>query len=325
MSEARRRVMAGDFPRQHLWGCDTLERLGHEVEYGPFGGNDALRALTRRTRSKLGYLDEEYGMWRRRLPGTVMYAGGPDITRGFALLRRARLWRSPLASVFHAVQGAGSWVRGLDLAVCLSERGRDRLVHEYGRDPGRTVALPWGPDLEFPLYRPTGDEIVVSAGRTNRDVETLVAALGRVGAAARVYAPADSGVQSSGEVEVIRFDAANQHWVLDDFARASVVAIPLADPGVLSGLSELGDAFGFSKPVLVTRSPEIDVDVEAVGCGRWLERGDVDGWARALDDLLGDAALRRAMGERGRAHAAAAWNSRLFGEGLAERLTAVAG
>jgi glycosyltransferase involved in cell wall biosynthesis len=161
---------------------------------------------------------------------------------------------------------------------------------------------------------------VVSAGRTNRDVATLVEALAGGLAAARVYAPAGTPVRSRGDVEVIEFDAANQHWVLDDFARAAVIAIPLADPDVLSGLSELGDALGLAKPVIVTRSPEIDVDVEAVGCGRWVERGDVAGWRTALDDLLSDAALRRAMGERGRAWAREHWNSDLFGSGVADAL-----
>jgi glycosyltransferase involved in cell wall biosynthesis len=323
MSEARRRIEAGDFARQHLFGCDTLERLGHEVEYGPFGNSPALRTLTRRTRSRLGYLDEEYGMWRRRSPDTVMYAGGPDITRGLAQLRRARLWRTRLASVFHTVQGAGGWARALDLAVCLSDRGRRRLIAEYGRDPARTVALPWGPDLRFQLYEPAGDEIVVSAGRANRDLATLVAALRDARAPARVYAPAESPVEGAADIEIVRFDATNQHWVLSDLARASVIAIPLADPNLLRGLSELNDALGLAKPVIMTRSPEIDVDIEAIGCGRWVEPGDVRGWRAALDELLGDAPLRREMGARGRAWAREHWNSDLFGERLAAALAAL--
>ena len=320
MQEARRRCAAGDFPRQHLWGGDTLERRGHTVEYGPFASSERLGALSRRARSRLGYLDEEAGLLRAARRGDVLYAGGPDITRGLAWLRRTRGLPMPLATVFHGVGPVGDWVRGLDVAFCLSERGRRRLVEEHGRDPARTLALPWGPDLDFPLYRATGDQIVVSAGRTNRDVATLVEALSGGLAAARVYAPAGTPVRSSGDVEVIEFDAQNQHWVLDDFARAAVVAIPLADPELLSGLSELNDALGLGKPVIVTRSPEIDVDVEAVGCGRWVERGDVDGWRTALDDLLSDAALRRQMGERGRAWARENWNSDLFGQGVADAL-----
>lgn len=323
MGEARRRCEAGDLPRQQLWGCDTLERLGHEVEYGPFGGSPALQALTRKTRSQLGYLDEELGLWRRRERDGILYAGGPDITRGLAYLRRAG-FRLPLVSVFHTVRPVrrrdASWTRAIDLAITLSERGRRRLIDEHGRDPGRTLALPWGPDLAFPFYKPTGDEIVVSAGQTNRDVATLVTALGRVGAAARVYAPADSPIASVGEVEVVRVDPSSPHWVLNDMARASVVAIPLADPERLSGITELNDALGLAKPVIITRSPEIDVDVEAVGCGRQVEPGDVEGWVSALDELLADAGRRRAMGERGREWARDHWSSDRFGEELATAL-----
>lgn len=325
MREARRRCEAGDLPRQQLWGCDTLERFGHEVEYGPFGDSSGLRSLTRKTRARIGYLDEEVGLWRERSAGSVLYAGGPDITRGLAQLRRAGIG-GPLVSVFHTVRparrGSARWIRAIDLAVTLSERGRRRLIDQHRRDPGRTVALPWGPDLAFPLYRPTGDEIVVSAGQTNRDVETLVAALARVRAPARVYAPAGSAPASFGDVEVVPLDPARPHWVLDELARASIVAIPLSDPERLSGITELNDALGLGKPVILTRSPEIDVDVDAVGCGRAVEPRDLDGWVSSLEELLGDSELRRQMGERGRAWAREHWNSDLFGERLAEALEA---
>lgn len=320
MKEARRRCEAGDLPRQQLWGCDTLERRGHEVEYGPFGNSEALQALTRKTRSKLGYLDEERGMWRRRDPRAVMYAGGPDITRGLAYLRRAGA-RLRLASVFHTVRpvrrGDPYWIKVLDLAVAISRRGRHRLIEEYGRDPGRTFTLPWGPDLAFPFYEPAGDEIVVSAGQTNRDIETLLAALTRIRAPARVYVPPDSAFTSTGDVEIVRIDPDRPHWVLDDMARASVIAIPLIDPDRLSGITELNDALGLAKPIVITRSPEIDVDVEAVGCGRLVEPRDVEGWVSSLEELLADARLRAGMGDRGRAWARDHWNSDLFGERLA--------
>jgi nucleotide-binding universal stress UspA family protein len=249
-------------------------------------------------------------MWRRRAPGTVMYAGGPDITRGLAYLCRAGA-RLRLASVFHTVRpvrrGDPYWIKVLDLAVAISRRGRHRLIEEYGRDPGRTFALPWGPDLDFPFYEPAGDEMVVSAGQTNRDIETLLAALTRIRARARVYVPPDSAFTSTGEVEVVRIDPERPHWVLDDMARASVIAIPLVDPDRLSGITELNDALGLAKPIVITRSPEIDVD----------EPRDVDGWVSSLEELLADAHVRRSMGERGRAWAREHWNSDLFGERLA--------
>ena len=323
MKEARRRCEEGDLPRQQLWGCDALERLGHEVEYGPFGDSPALRTLTRKTRSQLGYLDEELGMWRRRDRGAVMYAGGPDITRGLAYLRRARA-RLRLASVFHTVRpatrGDAFWIKSIDLAVTLSHRGGRRLVEQHGRDPARTVTLPWGPDLGFPLYRPTGDELVVSAGQTNRDISTLLTALTRLRAPARVYVPPGSPFSSTGDVEIVHIDPAGFHGVLHDLRRASIVAIPLVDVERVSGITELNDALGLGKPLVVTRSPEIDVDVEAVGCGREVAPGDVEGWVSALEELLGDAELRRRMGERGRDWARDHWNSDLFGERLAAAL-----
>ena len=90
--------------------------------------------------------------------------------------------------------------------------------------------------------------------------------------------------------------------VLKDLVRASVVAIPLKNPGKISGLSELNDALALGKPVVVTRTLHLrDVDVEAIGCGVWVEPGDVSGWRTALARLHGDVALRASMGAAGRA------------------------
>jgi glycosyltransferase involved in cell wall biosynthesis len=101
--------------------------------------------------------------------------------------------------------------------------------------------------------------------------------------------------------------------VIDDMRDASVVAIPMATDRLL-GLTELADALALGKPVVVTRSEFLDVDVEAIGCGRFVEPGDVEGWAAALSELMGDTDLRRRMGAAARDYAESSCNERMFGE-----------
>jgi glycosyltransferase involved in cell wall biosynthesis len=307
MRDVRWLVTHGEYPRQHLWGADALEAAGHEVEYGPFG--PPLEARGARLR-------QQAAMLRR---GGIVLAGEAAMARELARLGR------PVVGVLHDV-GAGlpHWVRRLRLAVCLSRRARDAIAAVGGRP----LLLPWGPDLRFAGYARDGDGPVVAAGKSNRDWPTLLAGLARSGAAAEVVVTRDASLPDPPPgVEVVRpsdgaaflpFQA-----VLPRLRRASVVAIPIADPDRLTGLSELNDALALGTPVVVTRCNQLDVDVEAIGCGIAVAPGDGDGWAAALARLAEDPALRSEIGARGRAWAEREWNADRFGEGLAEAFAAL--
>lgn len=306
MTEVRELCAAELYPRQHLWGADALERAGHKVVWGPFGGDERLARLTRLTRGKLGYLEQEVALAGLADRATLIYSGDQNLTRGLAYLRRHRL-----VSIFHSIgrpSVASAWVRGVNIALCLSRRTRDVLVHDYGRDPARTHAVRWGPDLTYPGYARVGDPaapaapdaLVVSAGKTGRDWATLRAALDRTGFPSRIHALAPG--------EAPR----DLNQILDDMRRAAVVAIPLDRADRLLGLSELNDAIALGKPVVVTRSPHFDFDVEAEGFGICVEPGDVDGWVAALTRIADDASAAAAMGARARAFAERAWNYETF-------------
>jgi hypothetical protein len=307
MSEVRRLCEAGLYPRQHLWGADALAAAGHRVEWGPFGGSEPLGRLSRVTRGKLGSLAEEWALARAADSATLVYSGDQNLTRGMAWLGR---WR--LASVFHSIEPGrgGAWVRRVDVAFALSARTRDVLVESFGRDASATHLVSWGPDLDYRGYEGGGSfEVVVSAGKTGRDLGTLRAALDLAGLPSRVYA------LEPGE------GPRDLNAVLDDMRRASVVAIPLADPSRLLGLSEFGDAVALGKPVVMTRSPHFDFDIEALGFGLWVDRGDVAGMAAALESIAHDVGKAAAMGARARAWAQREWNYERFCSQIVEALS----
>jgi len=78
------------------------------------------------------------------------------------------------------------------------------------------------------------------------------------------------------------------------------------------------DALALAKPVIATRSPYFPFDIEAIGCGIWVEPGDADGWARAISKLVSDRGARAEMGTAGRRFAERHWNYERFCEGLLE-------
>ena len=54
------------------------------------------------------------------------------------------------------------------------------------------------------------------------------------------------------------------------------------------------------KPVIMTRNPYVDIDIEKEGIGRWVDPGDVDGWREAIQWFADHEEEARAMGERAR-------------------------
>ena len=111
---------------------------------------------------------------------------------------------------------------------------------------------------------------------------------------------------------------------MHDLRSAAVVAIPLVDPYPLQGLTELADAIACARPVIVTRAPYFDLDVEAIGCGWWVDEGDVEGWTATIEQALADRARLREMGQAGRRWAERNWNARIFADGVERVLAEVA-
>jgi glycosyltransferase involved in cell wall biosynthesis len=181
----------------------------------------------------------------------------------------------------------------------------------------------WGPDLAYPLYTPTGDELIVSAGQTARDQATLLRALNGSALGARVYA-GDADVPDVEGTEVVRGQPRHYAEVLEDLRRASVVAIPLRPDDRLLGLTELNDALALGKPVVMTRTQAVDLDPECIGCGFSVAPGDAAGWRAALERLASDESLRAQLGARGREFAEREHNADVFRAQLVEAVRSVA-
>jgi len=329
------RARSGSVPRQHLWGVDGLVTAGHRVQIAPFhepADRDLLERLSSKSRGLVGHLDQEGYALRRLRRFDALYCADQMGLAGLALARPL-LPATRLVSVVHHPLGTAvrrAAVARQDVLVCLSGALKEELTRALPRRRATVVDIPWGPDLASPLYVSRGEgNGVVSAGKSNRDLETLMGALARTGAAGVVYdldrrlgGPPTDAVRlvRPGGTDGVDPDSPGGYLAahaIADTAAASVVAIPVRDPARLTGLTEVTDALALAKPIVATRSPYFPFDIEAVGCGIWVEVGDVDGWIRALERLLSDPDERMQMGAAGRRFAEREWNYEAFCRGLA--------
>jgi glycosyltransferase involved in cell wall biosynthesis len=330
------RARAGLVPGQHAWGVDALASEGHVVDFAPFHEpvqRNPLDRLSSATRHIVGQLDQELYALRRIRDVDAFYCANQFGLAGLALVRDLLPRTRFVSVVHHPVRNAlrrASAARH-DVLICLSEALRGELERDLPGRRAQIVHVPWGPDLASPLYHASGEANgVVSAGKSNRDLATLAAALGKTGANGVVYdlggvlsAPPNQSVRlvRRGDLEGADPDSAGGYLakrVIADVAAASIVAIPVRDPDRLTGLTEALDALALAKPIVATRSAYFPFDIEAVGCGVWVATADADGWTRALGGLLSDAAARREMGAAGRRFAEREWNYEAFCARLSE-------
>jgi len=192
--------------------------------------------------------------------------------------------------------------------------------------------LGWGADLDFGGFSPrpkaAADAAVVATGKTERDMRTLLAALRETGLPAHIYGDRHELSISAGPIPAyvtvravasagastapLEYDEA----VMADLRSAALVAIPLSRTDRLSGLTEVVDALACARPMILTRAPYFDFDIEEIGCGWWVDHGDVRGWSERLSAAMADRDRLERMGRAGRAWAAEHLNERLFAAGV---------
>jgi glycosyltransferase involved in cell wall biosynthesis len=342
MARARAGWRAGTYPGHHLYGTAGLGEEFEVVDL-PLATEGPLALATYLTRGKFGNLGQQLAAVKQGRRGSLVYGAAAHNLRALAALRAARLFSTPIVGVFHSAPSSGfsrgPALRGFDRAIALSQHARRGLV-AGGMPPERVTVLGWGADLDFPGFAPRGpaaaDAPVVATGKTGRDLRTLLQALRETGLPARIYgdrgalsltAPIPEAVSvlpvaaNDTSSAPLRYD----EGVLADLRSAALVAIPLTNMKLLQGLTEVVDALACARPMILTRAPYFDFDIEAIGCGWWVERGDVRGWSERLTAAMADRERLAQMGRAGRAWAEEHLNAELFTAGLRRVLRDAAG
>jgi hypothetical protein len=233
-----------------------------------------------------------------------------------------RSWRAPFVRwALHGSDALPSFSRVVSVSI-------DALA-------GPSVAsatLDLGPDADFYPHVDDPGHGVVAAGKMYRDWLTLATAAARAGSPATIICPretADPRLAAFGDaVRVLSPEpgsAFSLEWVLEQYAHARALAIPLHPVRQMCGHWALLDALGMGKPVIATRHPLMALDIEGEGVGIWVAPGDVDGWERAIRFLEDHPDEAVSMGRRARRLVDEGFNARTFAHQLMDVFDSVLG
>lgn len=338
MDDAWKRWQNGEYPGHHLWGATHLSQHGIEVEIVPHQTLKLLNKLGRKL-AMGDHLDQQLRILFSRTDYDVVYSACQTNTLLLAILRSLKLFRKPLVALIHHPFNnqlkESLFLGGHDRLLCLS----DKVMEPFRHDPSvykKMDFIAWGADLPFyqtasqsspPSTRPP---VIVSAGKTERDHDTLAKACLALDCALDIYCSARTAPSVTNLPDRIAVHASHSadnavsyQALLSAYRNAFAIAIPLTKTHNLAGLTSLLDAIAVGKPVVMTRNQHIELDIEKEGIGFWVEPDDVQGWQWAIAYLLAHPEEASAMGKRGRRLCETKYNLEAFTNTLARTLTSV--
>jgi hypothetical protein len=328
-------VRRGEKPNHHLYGINYFHLRGYEVKLIPFKNLPFFQFVDKSLGKlpslvPLGCLDQQWACLKRLAQADLIYAPCQTQTHLLTYFRALGLIKVPIVCVAHHPLDRGGrldkfrapffklQIQGTDAFPSLSAKVSEQIL-QLSDTSCQSEILSWGPD---PGYYPQTSELgtgIVAAGRTGRDFSTFGKAASLTEVPTKIIC-----LQSDfrkefqafrGNVKVI-VQSDEQHMMypelLEIYAKARVIAIPLSGGNSLSGLTSLMDALGMGKPVIMTKQPFIDLDIEVEEIGIWVNVGDVDGWRKAIQFFEDNPEQAIVMGKRARKIADTYMNSLSF-------------
>ena len=316
----------GTFPSHFLYGALQLAGEGFGVVW------HRQRHTYRRLRDML------VASWKVltcRKRYDVLYATHSLGIEPVILLRALRLYRHPIVVWHHQPIVAAKnplrealarlFYRGMDHMIFFSEQlMQDSMLSEKA-DPKRMSMVHWGADLEYynPLLASRKREgAFISTGKELRDFETLLKAFHETGLPLTLYAERKrqayfESLHPQANIDLHYGDRPIPHEIAQKVARSRCVCICCQRSNYTVGLTTVVEALALGLPILCTRNPQMPMDIEAEGCGFWLEVGDVAGWVEKLRYIASHPEEAEAMGKRGRALAERLYNAEQCGKEVA--------
>lgn len=328
------------FPGHILYGLPLLENYGIRSVMHKYKAYPSRLKLILYATKEILLCKESYEV----LYGTSF--------RGLELLiflRALGLYRKPIVIWHHTALRVSKnkiWERisqflykGIDHMFLFSKKLiKDSLA--TGKVPETKLQLVhWGPDLAFydhilqemPDRRQKG---FISTGKENRDMSTLLQAFCATDEELEIYiAHSNGNVNYKQIIESFHLpDSIQVHYtngvipylLAQRVARKSCIVICCMDFPYTVGLTTLVEAFALGIPVICSRNPNFEMDIDKEEIGITVEYNDVEGWINAIRYIADHPEEARRMGNNARKLAKERFNLEIFSREIAESLLNIA-
>lgn len=317
------------FPAHFLYGALQLEQYGFEVIWHDQihiykRVQDTLKAtwkiLTCRQQYDVLYathtrgiepiiLLHAIGLYRKRI---VVWHHQP-------IVKAKNCLRESLARIFY---------HGMDHMIFFSEKLMHDSLQSQKADPARMSMVHWGADLAFyDSLKPDGTQpcLFISTGKELRDYKTLTEAFNHTGQPLTLYTAKEQR-EAFKNLEVkdnidLHFGTRLMPYELSLLvAQSQCVCICCQTSNYTVGLTTVVEAMALGIPILCTRNPQMPMDLEAEGCGIYMEPYDTAGWERAIQYIISHPEEAKEMGRKGRLLAEKYYNVEQCGREVAQLL-----
>ncbi len=313
-------VKRGEKPDNHLMGINYFQENGYELEIIPLKFHKKLQKLSTflsRMPVPLGDLDVEWSVIKKLKTADIIYAACQESTWLLSYLRAMGFIKVPIVVVAHHLflHGRLKNLRKFFLKIAFS--GTDVFpaltlqsvneINQLSKNPDKSTLLVWGTDRHFyPNNNPVGNQIL-AVGRTGRDFETFGKGASLTGVDCQIICLEENVTDAFDDFAPnvkVRIESRSQYMHYKELnpimANARALAIPVYVTQSLVGLTGIFDAIGMGKPLLMTRHPAIDIDIEKEGFGIWIPPYDVEAWKDAILWITKNEEAAIKMGQKAR-------------------------
>ena len=324
------------FPGHILYGLPLLENYGirsvmHKCKY--FSGR--LKLMFYATKEIL-CCKEKYD---------VLYATSFRGIEPVIFLRALGLYRKPIVIWHHTavVTNPKPWreqisrlfYKGIDQMFLFSRKLIQDSQKTRKAPSHKLKLIHWGPDLPFydhllaemPDRKPEG---FISTGKENRDVDTLLQSFSATNEELDLYIAVSCGninykkildrYSVPDSIRIHYTDGVIPYELGKLVARKSCIVICCLDFPYTVGLTTLVEAFALGIPVICSRNPNFEIDIDKEEIGITVEYNDVQGWIDAIRYIADHPEEARRMGENARKLAEERFNLEIFSREIAESL-----
>lgn len=335
-------ISSGEYPSHHLWGADHLDSERFSLIIIPTSGVGSINRLGKwlslLCQYRFGDIDQEIEIWKRRNDIDLLYVADGNLF-WIMLLHIAKVFRPKIVRWRYVPPIAYPWwklldisfsrffLKGNDLLLCLTKTAAQSFIEKFPRL--KCVQVDWGADpLQFFPGNNSGN-FFFACGRTSRDYSSLLSQAKYINAQIHLVVNKSyikdfeippnvhigQGTTDIGTDRGIPYPTLLSSY----FHKAAALLIPLKlSPDSSAGMTNLLEGMACGLPIVMTRCGAIDLDIESLGLGLYVEPGDSKGWANACNWLIENPIIARSMGQRGRQLVLEYYNTRRLGSELSD-------